>query len=192
MTEGTSDVRAADVAPPTRRETRKVLLATGIGHFVEWFEMGIYGTLATSIAANFFAPGTPPRRCSPRSRCSPSPSWSAPGGLFWGPLGDRIGRQKVLALIVLITSGRPSSSASCRPTPRSAPSPRCCSSSPGSSRASPPGASPPAPRPCCSSTPPRSARLPHQLDRHLRVPGLRRGLRTGPAADHGPGRRRHG
>ncbi|MEU0242064.1 MFS transporter [Nocardiopsis sp. NPDC006198] len=106
MTEGTSDVRAADVAPPTRRETRKVLLATGIGHFVEWFEMGIYGTLATSIAANFFAPGDPTAALlSTFALFAVSFVVRPLGGLFWGPLGDRIGRQKVLALIVLITSG---------------------------------------------------------------------------------------
>ncbi|EPN1679141.1 MFS transporter, partial [Cronobacter turicensis] len=31
------------------RKLRKVLLATGVGHFVEWFDFGLYGTLAAII-----------------------------------------------------------------------------------------------------------------------------------------------
>ncbi|GAB3212722.1 MFS transporter [Marinactinospora endophytica] len=99
-------MRDAGITPPTARESRRVLIATGIGHFVEWFEMGIYGTLATSIAANFFAPGDPTAALlSTFALFAVSFVVRPLGGLFWGPLGDRIGRKRVLALIVLITSG---------------------------------------------------------------------------------------
>jgi MHS family proline/betaine transporter-like MFS transporter len=85
--------------------SRKVLLAAGAGHFVEWFDMGIYGTLSTIIAANFFAAGD-----STAALLSTFAVFAAGfvirpvGGLFFGPLADRIGRQRVLAIVVLTTS----------------------------------------------------------------------------------------
>ena len=41
------------------RKLRKVLLATGVGHFVEWFDFGLYGTLAAIIGLQFFQTGDP-------------------------------------------------------------------------------------------------------------------------------------
>jgi MHS family proline/betaine transporter-like MFS transporter len=39
------------------RQLRKAIGAAGIGHFVEWFDFGLYGTLATVISLNFFQQG---------------------------------------------------------------------------------------------------------------------------------------
>lgn len=87
---------------PTRR---KVLFAAGAGHFVEWFDMGIYGTLSTIIAANFFAEGDPTAALLSTFAIFAAGFVIRPlGGLFFGPLADRIGRQKVLAIVVLTTS----------------------------------------------------------------------------------------
>ncbi|OXM71471.1 MULTISPECIES: MFS transporter [Amycolatopsis] len=84
---------------------RKVLLAAGAGHFVEWFDMGIYGTLSTVIAANFFAAGDPAAALLSTFAVFAAGFVIRPlGGLFFGPLADRIGRQRVLAIVVLTTS----------------------------------------------------------------------------------------
>jgi MHS family proline/betaine transporter-like MFS transporter len=84
----------------------RVLLAAGAGHFVEWFDMGIYGTLATIVAANFFASGNPAAALLSTFAVFAAGFVVRPlGGLFFGPLADRIGRQKVLAMVVLGTSG---------------------------------------------------------------------------------------
>ncbi|WP_028923328.1 MFS transporter [Pseudonocardia acaciae] len=89
---------------PARR--RRVLLAAGAGHFVEWFDMGIYGTLSTIIAANFFATGDPTAALLSTFAVFAAGFVIRPlGGLYLGPLADRIGRQKVLSLVVLGTSG---------------------------------------------------------------------------------------
>ncbi|VDZ88910.1 general substrate transporter [Lelliottia amnigena] len=39
------ETATSDREIPVVRKLRKVLLATGIGHFVEWFDFGLYGTL---------------------------------------------------------------------------------------------------------------------------------------------------
>ncbi|HVV14686.1 MFS transporter [Amycolatopsis sp.] len=88
-------------APPRGR----VLFAAGAGHFVEWFDMGIYGTLSTVIAANFFASGDPTAALLSTFAIFAAGFVIRPlGGFFFGPLADRIGRQRVLAIVVLTTS----------------------------------------------------------------------------------------
>ncbi|PSK92942.1 MHS family proline/betaine transporter-like MFS transporter [Murinocardiopsis flavida] len=107
MAEQTSPAAGADHGtPPTRQETRKVMLAAGMGHFVEWFEMGIYGTLSTVIALNFFPAGDGASALLSTFAVFAVGFLIRPlGGFFFGPLADRIGRNRVLALIVMLTSG---------------------------------------------------------------------------------------
>ncbi|KAA9148671.1 MFS transporter [Amycolatopsis acidicola] len=88
-------------APPSR----KVLFAAGAGHFVEWFDVGIYGTLSTVIAANFFAAGDATAALLSTFAVFAAGFVIRPlGGFFFGPLADKIGRQRVLAIVVLTTS----------------------------------------------------------------------------------------
>lgn len=42
-----------------RTRTAKIMLSAGIGHFIEWFDFGLYGTLAAIIASNFFISSDP-------------------------------------------------------------------------------------------------------------------------------------
>ncbi|MFE4125026.1 MFS transporter [Kosakonia sp. YIM B13605] len=88
------------------RKLRKVLLATGIGHFVEWFDFGLYGTLAAIIGLQFFQAGDPSVALLSSFAVFGAGFIMRPlGGLFFGSLGDRKGRQKVLATVILLTSG---------------------------------------------------------------------------------------
>ena len=88
------------------RKLRKVLLATGIGHFVEWFDFGLYGTLAAIIGLQFFQAGDPSVALLSSFAVFGAGFIMRPlGGLFFGSLGDRKGRQKVLAAVILLTSG---------------------------------------------------------------------------------------
>ncbi|MBC7730772.1 MAG: MFS transporter [Bacteriovorax sp.] len=85
---------------------RKVLLATGVGHFVEWFDFGLYGTLAAIIGINFFAAQDPQAALLASFAVFGAGFVMRPlGGMFFGSLGDRIGRKKVLALVIMLTSG---------------------------------------------------------------------------------------
>lgn len=88
------------------RKLRKVLLATGVGHFVEWFDFGLYGTLAAVIGLNFFPAADATTALLASFAVFGAGFIMRPlGGLFFGSLGDRIGRQKVLATVILLTSG---------------------------------------------------------------------------------------
>lgn len=90
----------------TARKLRKVLLATGVGHFVEWFDFGLYGTLAAIIGLQFFQAENPSVALLSSFAVFGAGFVMRPlGGLYFGSLGDRVGRQKVLATVILLTSG---------------------------------------------------------------------------------------
>ena len=100
------DQVAADAQAGGSRKLRKVLLATGIGHFVEWFDFGLYGTLAAIIGLQFFQSSSPSVALLSSFAVFGAGFIMRPlGGLFFGSLGDRKGRQKVLATVILLTSG---------------------------------------------------------------------------------------
>lgn len=91
---------------PVEKKLRKVLLATGVGHFVEWFDFGLYGTLAAIIGLQFFPSADPAVALLSSFAVFGAGFIMRPlGGLWFGSLGDRVGRQKVLATVILLTSG---------------------------------------------------------------------------------------
>jgi MHS family proline/betaine transporter-like MFS transporter len=70
---------------------------------VEWFDFAIYGFLATFIAANFFPSGNGTAALLNTFAIFAAAFFMRPlGGFVFGPLGDRIGRQRVLALVILL------------------------------------------------------------------------------------------
>jgi MHS family proline/betaine transporter-like MFS transporter len=100
---------SAATAPSGRQigapELRRVLLATGIGHFVEWFDFGLYGTLAFIIGQQFFHAGDPQSGLLMAFAVFGAGFIMRPlGGLWFGSLGDRIGRKRVLSTVILLTS----------------------------------------------------------------------------------------
>ncbi|WP_099022838.1 MFS transporter [Mycolicibacterium palauense] len=85
---------------------RRVILGASIGNAVEWFDFAIYGFLATFIAAHFFPAGNDTAALLNTFAIFAAAFFVRPlGGFVFGPLGDRIGRQKVLALVILLMSG---------------------------------------------------------------------------------------
>lgn len=80
---------------------RRAVTAAAIGNITEWFDFGVYGYLATTIEAQFFPPG-------PLAQVAVFATFAVAffvrplGGLFFGPLGDRIGRTKVLSITVIM------------------------------------------------------------------------------------------
>ena len=85
---------------------RKVVTGASIGNAVEWFDFAIYGFLATFIAANFFPAGNETAALLKTFAIFAAAFFMRPlGGFVFGPLGDRIGRQRVLAIVILLMSG---------------------------------------------------------------------------------------
>ena len=79
------------------------MTGASIGNAVEWFDFAIYGFLATFIAANFFPSGNETAALLNTFAIFAAAFFMRPlGGFVFGPLGDRIGRQRVLALVILL------------------------------------------------------------------------------------------
>src|ERR1700709_259038 len=84
---------------------RRAVVGASIGNAVEWFDFAIYGFLATFIAANFFPSGDDTAALLNTFAIFAAAFFLRPlGGLVFGPLGDRIGRQRVLAVVILLMS----------------------------------------------------------------------------------------
>jgi MHS family proline/betaine transporter-like MFS transporter len=85
---------------------RRAVLASAMGNAMEWYDYGVFttGALTTTIGANFF-PGE--HHAVLKSFALLAASFVARpfGGAFFGPLGDKLGRQKVLAATILLMSG---------------------------------------------------------------------------------------
>ncbi|WP_437883962.1 MFS transporter [Pseudomonas sp. LRF_L74] len=85
---------------------RKVIAASAIGNFVEWFDFAVYGFLAVTIAALFFPQGDPTLALLQTFAVFAVSFALRPlGGIVFGILGDRIGRKRVLSVTVLMMAG---------------------------------------------------------------------------------------
>ena len=85
---------------------RKVIAASAIGNFVEWFDFAVYGFLAVVISQHFFPPGDDSLALLQTFAVFAVSFALRPlGGIFFGMLGDRIGRKRILAVTVLLMAG---------------------------------------------------------------------------------------
>lgn len=85
---------------------RKVIVAASIGNFVEWFDFAVYGFLATTIAQQFFPSGDASvALLKTFAVFAVAFAFRPLGGVFFGMLGDRIGRKRTLAFTILLMAG---------------------------------------------------------------------------------------
>jgi MHS family proline/betaine transporter-like MFS transporter len=80
---------------------RRAIAASAIGNAVEWFDYGVYAYLTTYIAVALFPEGDDGIFFT-LVGFALSFLIRPLGGLFWGPLGDRIGRKRVLATTIIM------------------------------------------------------------------------------------------
>src|ERR1700759_2971177 len=93
----------------TRPEVmRRSIEGASIGNFMEWYDFGVYGYIATALAQVFY----PGNSVSAVHLIATFSTLAAAfvvrplGGFIFGPLGDRMGRKRVLVItIVLMTIG---------------------------------------------------------------------------------------
>ena len=82
---------------------RKVTIAASIGSAIEYFDLVIYGAMATILAGVFFPGSDDTARLLNTFAVFALAFLARPlGGLFWGPLGDRIGRKRTLGTIIIV------------------------------------------------------------------------------------------
>src|SRR4051794_13092213 len=85
---------------------KRAVTAAAVGNITEWFDFGVYAYLATTIEEQFFPPDNPAlAQVGVFAGFAVSFLVRPLGGLFFGPLGDRIGRTKVLSLTVIMMAG---------------------------------------------------------------------------------------
>lgn len=96
-------------APPSHSvdsaQLRRAVGASALGNAVEWFDYGIYAYGLTFISAALFPGETEEAVLFALATFAISFLVRPLGGLFWGPMGDRIGRKAVLAMTILLMAG---------------------------------------------------------------------------------------
>ncbi|HBC6361776.1 TPA: glycine betaine/L-proline transporter ProP [Escherichia coli] len=84
---------------------RKAITAASLGNAMEWFDFGVYGFVAYALGKVFFPGADPSVQMVAALATFSVPFLIRPlGGLFFGMLGDKYGRQKILAITIVIMS----------------------------------------------------------------------------------------
>ncbi|GKQ40435.1 MFS transporter [Streptomyces sp. A012304] len=82
---------------------KRAVGASALGNCMEWFDFGVYSYLAATIGKVFFPGASPAAQVISSFATFAAAFVVRPlGGLVFGPLGDRIGRQKVLATTMIM------------------------------------------------------------------------------------------
>ncbi len=102
----TSSVSVSSAPAQARNTRRRVIVACFLGNFVEWFDYAMYGYLAVVISQVFFPAGNPTVNLLATFGVFAMSFIVRPfGGIFWGYIGDKLGRKTALSLSILIMSG---------------------------------------------------------------------------------------
>lgn len=90
---------------PTNATLRRATIGATVGSIVEWFDIAVYGYLALTIGSVFFATSDPTTALLSSFAVFGVAFFVRPlGGIFFGTLGDRIGRQKTLAAVLILAA----------------------------------------------------------------------------------------
>src|SRR5947208_2131925 len=96
-----------DQAPPGKQSLlRRAVAAAAIGNCTEWYDFGVYSYVSAYATLAFFPDTNPALKTISYFGVFAISFLLRPlGSFFFGPLGDRIGRQRVLAVTILLMSG---------------------------------------------------------------------------------------
>ena len=91
----------------SEKAVRTAVVASAIGNATEWYDYGVFtsGAIATTIGTVFFPSGGGSAVLKSLALVAVGFIVRPFGGIFFGPLGDKIGRQRVLAITILLMSG---------------------------------------------------------------------------------------
>ncbi|MDQ8701272.1 glycine betaine/L-proline transporter ProP [Streptomyces sp. LHD-70] len=95
--------RPSEVTVTDPAMVKRAVKAAALGNAMEWFDFGVYSYIAVTLGKVFFPSGNPTAQLLSTFGAFAAAFLVRPlGGLVFGPLGDRIGRQKVLALTMIM------------------------------------------------------------------------------------------
>jgi MFS transporter, MHS family, proline/betaine transporter len=105
VAEGRDQTVGQAVPQVERGMLRRATVGASVGNCVEWFDFAVYGYLATTLGAVFFPSEDPTVSLLASFAVFGVAFFMRPlGGFFFGPLGDRIGRQSTLATVIILMS----------------------------------------------------------------------------------------
>ncbi|OLZ56294.1 MFS transporter [Amycolatopsis keratiniphila] len=91
-------------APP--EQIRKAVAGAAMGNCIEWYDFGVFGFMPAILGQVFFNASSTSEGALATFAVLAITFVVRPFGSFvFGPLGDKIGRQKVLALTIILMSG---------------------------------------------------------------------------------------
>ena len=98
-----SELHIADITVVDRSTLNRAVGAAALGNAMEWFDFGVYGYIAITLGQVFFPSGSPTAQLIATLATFTAAFLVRPlGGLVFGPLGDRYGRHKILALTMIL------------------------------------------------------------------------------------------
>jgi MHS family proline/betaine transporter-like MFS transporter len=92
-----------DITIVDRRLLKRAVGAMALGNAMEWFDFGVYSYIAVTLGKVFFPSSSPSAQLIATFGTFAAAFLVRPvGGMVFGPLGDRIGRQRVLAMTMIL------------------------------------------------------------------------------------------
>ncbi|MBO1337720.1 glycine betaine/L-proline transporter ProP [Streptomyces sp. VRA16 Mangrove soil] len=96
-------LRRTDITVTDEAAVKRAVKAASLGNAMEWFDFGIYSYLAVTIGHVFFPSGNDTvQLISSFATFAVSFLVRPLGGMVFGPMGDKIGRKKVLAMTMIM------------------------------------------------------------------------------------------
>ncbi|MER5972110.1 glycine betaine/L-proline transporter ProP [Streptomyces sp. NPDC002055] len=96
-------LRRSDITVTDERVVKRAVKAAALGNAMEWFDFGIYSYLAVTIGKVFFPGGSETTQLLSSFATFAVAFLVRPiGGTFFGTLGDRLGRKKILATTMML------------------------------------------------------------------------------------------
>lgn len=96
-------LRRTDITVTDEAAIKRAVKAASLGNAMEWFDFGIYSYLASTIGHVFFPSGNATVELLSSFATFAVAFLIRPvGGMVFGPMGDKIGRKKVLALTMIM------------------------------------------------------------------------------------------
>ncbi|TCC05655.1 MFS transporter [Kribbella soli] len=95
---------SAQPSPPDRRGLYKAFAASLSGTSLEWYDFAVYSSAAALVFGDLFFPGSDPLTGTLQAFATYAVGYVARplGGIFFGRLGDVIGRKRVLVATLLL------------------------------------------------------------------------------------------
>ncbi len=103
LSQNARPLQIGDITVIDNSKLKKAVTAAALGNAMEWFDFGVYGFVAFALGKVFFPDAAPAVQTIAALGTFSVPFLVRPlGGVFFGVMGDRYGRQKVLSLTIII------------------------------------------------------------------------------------------